>query len=83
MKNNRPGPVTSGRGGKTISSTAIISDLDSLCTPAAVLADRMATIAARTRRAHDACAAIQLCEAAHHAWRAAEALCEGARHDRS
>jgi hypothetical protein len=45
---------------------------------AAFLAFDLATLAARTGRAHDACAATHLSEAAHHAWLAAEVLAESA-----
>jgi hypothetical protein len=45
---------------------------------AAILASDVATLAARTGRGDHARAATHLTQAAHHAWRAAEALCEGA-----
>ena len=46
---------------------------------AAILADDLATRAARTRRAQDACAATQLSMCARLAWQAAEALAEVVR----
>jgi hypothetical protein len=55
-----------------------ITRAEALVDFAALLADDLATLAAQSGRAHDACAATHLSQAAHHAWRAAEALCEGA-----
>jgi hypothetical protein len=73
----RPQTTTNGESGKDNSSgNHSITRVDALVDHAALLADELATRAARTGRARYACAATLLSEAAHYAWRAAEALCE-------
>jgi len=61
------------------SGNSYIAYIVALLDRAAILADDLATRAARTRRAQDACAAIHLSMCAHHAWQAAEALAEAVR----
>jgi len=53
-----------------------ITRVEALVDRAAILADDLATRAARTCLAQDARAAVHLSMCAHHAWRAAEALAE-------
>jgi|GEM_PF-4159725 len=57
-------------------NTVNIARVDALVDRAAILADDLATRAARTCLAQDARAAVHLSMCAHHAWRAAEALAE-------
>jgi hypothetical protein len=77
MKMKRRPTGSNGQGGKDGGNTLSITRVVALVDFAALLADDLATLAAQSGRAHDACAATHLSQAAHHAWRAAEALAEG------
>ncbi len=78
QQESRPlaGNEKSGGARRQTITTSMIPRTIKLMDGAVLLAHDLAVRAARTGRAHDACAATHLTQAAHHAWQAAEALSE-------